>query len=123
MNASRSAQPRTSPVAFRVRRVTYCRRHLSLLSAGQDEVLGLPTPVELDERPEELALLVRASGVDAERLADAGVAAGLVDVPVEREDGLVAFDRLADCLRAARHRRVARVLQGHVLRELGGVVE
>src|SRR5919205_312112 len=110
MNASCTDQPRTRPVAFRTKsdRSSYGRSPAVvvamqfLLSAGEQEALDLLLAVEIDDGPEEIALLVGAPGVDAKRPPDAGRSLALVDVTVERQRRLEIFDRLTDGRRADR---------------------
>src|SRR6266536_5503725 len=116
MNASRTDQPRTSPVALRTK--TACSAPsppaatdaISLtsssgcLTARQHEPLDLLLAVHVYDRPEKLPLLVGAAGVDAQRLPEPVSAAGLVDVAVQRERRLVALDRLPHRRRAHRDR-------------------
>src|SRR5918999_1437767 len=126
-NASRTAHPRTSPVALRANSVrsrygtspTVVAMQYSFLSAGEHELLDPPRAVEIDDCPKQVSLLVGAPRVDTECVADARISAGLVAVPMERERRLVLLDRFAHGLRTARHGRMARVLELHVLRELG----
>src|ERR1051326_7951618 len=130
MNASCTDQPRTSPVAFRTKseRSSYgaplamVAMHV-LLSACQQEALHLLLAVEVDDGAQQVALLVRAAGINAQRSADSAIAAGLVDVAVEGERGLVLLDCLADGGRADRLHGAAGVLEHHVGGQLGGVVE
>src|SRR5919197_1587705 len=130
MNASRTDQPRTSPVAFRTKSVrsSYGRPPAMvviapLLTARQDELLDLLLAVELDDGAEELALLVRAPRVVAERVAEPRRPAGLVDVPVQREARLELLDHLTDGGRADGPRRPTGVLEVHVGGELRRLVE
>src|SRR3954467_10808554 len=135
MNASRTAQPRTRPVALRTKsdRSSYAPASAatsavyieksSSLTARQNEALDLLLAVEVDDRSQQLPLVVGAARVDAERAAQPGRAARLVDVAVQRQRRLQAFDRLAHRRRARGDRRVARVAQVHLRRQLGGVVE
>ena len=104
--------------------VTGNGRHAdALLSACEQEPLDLLLAVQVDHRAEQVALLVLTAGINAERSADAAVAAGLVDVAVHRERRLVLLDRLAHGGRADRLHGAAGVLQHHVGRQLGRVVE
>src|SRR5512133_87550 len=98
MNASKTDHPFTRPVALRTNIVrstgmSALAKAPPFLAGCQHELLDL-LAVELDQRAQQLSLLVRAPGVDAEGVADAGVAAGFVDVPVQRECGLGLLDRL-----------------------------
>src|SRR6266536_622565 len=96
---------------------------VSLLSAREDEALDLLLAVEVDDRTEQLALLVRAARVYAESSTDARGALRLVDVTVEAEAGLMLFDRGAHRGRADRDSGAPRLLELHVLRQLRSVVE
>src|SRR3954454_1018612 len=95
----------------------------SSLSARQNEPLDLLLAVEVDDRPEELPLFIRAPGVDAERAAEPRRAARLVDVAVQRQRRLQRLDRLPDGGRAGGDGRMARVAQIHLGRQLRRVVE
>jgi hypothetical protein len=53
------------------------------LSAREHETLHLAAAVQVDDRAEQLTLLVRAARVDAEGAADADASSALVDVAVE----------------------------------------
>src|SRR4029078_752290 len=129
MNASPTDQPRTRPVAFRTKsdRSSYAPAVVVamqfLLSAREQEALDLLLAVEVDDGPEEIALLVGAPGVDAERAPDPGRRLAFVDVTVEGQRRLEIFDGLADGRRADRLRRAAGVLQLHVLGEVRRLVE
>src|SRR3954464_2388768 len=129
MNASFTDQPRTRPVAFRTKsdRSSYAPAVVVamqfLLSAREQEALDLLLAVEVDDGPEEIALLVGAPGVDAERAPDPRGRLALVDVAVEGQRRLEIFNRLPDGGRAHRPRRTAGVLQLHVLGELGSLVQ
>ena len=79
--------------------------------------------IEVDDRRLEDAVLVGASGVDGEGLADPDRALALVDVAVERQQRLVRQDRVADGARADRDQRLAARHVVHVGVELRGVVE
>src|SRR3954468_23726923 len=125
MNASRVDQPRTRPVALRTNTARSAESAPAateairpsppllggVLPARQHEVLHLLLALDVDDRPEQLTLCVGAAGVDAERLPEPVGAARLVDVPVQRERGLVALDHLADRRRADRHGRATGVLE------------
>src|ERR671910_1647264 len=131
MNASRTAQPRTSPVAFRANsegsvNSSALPAALSiplLLSAGQHEPFDLLAALEIDDGPEQLPLFVRAPWIDGKRFADPRVPARLMDVAVERQGRLVLLERLADGGRTERHRPPSRVLEPHVLGQLRRLVE
>src|SRR5690242_20780484 len=110
MNASCNDQPRTRPVAFRTNseRSSYggspaiVAMQLPSLSASEQEPLDLLLAVQVHDRSEQIALLVRAAGINAERSADTAVAPRLVDVAVQRERRLMLLDRLAHRRRADR---------------------
>src|SRR3954464_3190208 len=135
MNASRTAQPRTRPVALRTKsdRSSYAPASAatsavdieksSSLTARQNEALDLLLAVEVDDRSQQLPLLVGAPRVDAQRAAQPGRAARLVDVAMQRQRRLQALDRLAHRGRAGRDRGMARVAQVHVDGQLVRVVE
>src|SRR3712207_2025019 len=131
MKPSHTDQPRRRPVAFLWKRSSVPEFVLvfvaislsSPLSAGQYEALYLLLAVEVDHRPEQLPLLVRAAGVDRQRATDPGVAPRLVDVAVQREGRLPLLDRLLDGGRAYRDYGPSPVLRAQVLGELRGVVE
>src|SRR5712691_8435036 len=130
MNASRTDQPRTSPVAFLTKRArsSYAPAPAAvamnlLLSAREHEALDLLAALEVDDGAEKLALLVRAPRVYAERSAEAGGAARLVNVAMQRERRLELLDRRAHGGRADRPRRAAGLLEAHVGRQLGRVVQ
>src|SRR5919204_1766917 len=121
MNASRTDQPRTSPVALRTKTwrsspsppaaTDAISPSSGCLTARQHEPLDLLLAVHLDDGAQQLPLLVRAAGVDAQRLPQPARPARLVDVPVQRERRLVALDRLAHRGRPARHGRAPRILE------------
>src|SRR5579871_6613960 len=99
MKASRTDQPRTSPVALRTKtarssngapaaplatdamsvdppsswmpRAATCAAASRSLAACQHEPLDLLAVLDVDHRPQELSLLVGAAGVDAERAPQA----------------------------------------------------
>src|SRR3954453_2903415 len=135
MNASRTAQPRTRPVALRTKsdRSSYAPASAatsavdieksSSLTARQNEALDLLLAVEVDDRSQQLPLLVGAPRVDAQRAAQPGRAARLVDVAVQRQRRLQALDRLAHRRRARGDRRVPRVGQVHLRGQLRRVVQ
>src|ERR1700754_1898523 len=131
MKASRTDQPRTRPVALRTKSAcsppdaTVAIRSLlrRCLTAGQDEALDLLLAIHVDDRSQQLSLLVGAPRVDAQRAAQPVGAARLVDVTVQRQRRLVALDGLADRRRADGDRGAPRALEVHALRELRGVVE
>src|ERR671917_186532 len=131
MKPSHTDQPRRRPVAFRWKRSSVPEFVLvfvaislsSPLPACQYEALYLLLAVQVDHRPEELPLLVRAAGIDRERAPDPGVTASLVDVAVKREGRLPLLDRLLDGGRAHRDYGPSPVLGAQVLGELRGVVE
>src|ERR1700748_2321885 len=93
------------------------------LSACEQEPLDLLLAVQIDDRPEQVSLLVGAAGINAEGSADTCVAASLVDVPVERERGLVLLDHLPHGGRADRLHGTTCVLEHPVLRQFGGIVQ
>src|SRR3954449_11679630 len=108
MNASRTDQPRTRPVALRTKRacspcpapaatvaIADYLLELRISAACQNELLDLLLAVDVDHGTEQLSLLVRAAGVDAQRLPKPRGSARLVDVAVQRQRRLVLFDRLA----------------------------
>src|SRR6266487_848674 len=135
MNASRTDQPRTRPVALRTK--TACSTpsppaatdaisptsSSGCLTARQHEPLDLLLAVHLYYPTEKLPLLVGAAGVDAQRLPEPVRAAGLVDVAVQRERRLVALDRLAHGRRPDGDRGAPRVLEVHLGGELRRIVE
>src|ERR1044072_6607738 len=100
MNASRVDHPRTRPVALRTKTARSTESPDAtvamplLLAAGQNEVLDLLLAFEVDDDPEQLTLLVTAPRVDAKRLPEPMCSARFVDVPVQRERGLVALDHV-----------------------------
>src|SRR5687768_15055481 len=126
MNASRTAHPRTRPVALRAKSdgsTDGSTRPAALsipllLSARHDEALDLLSFLEIDDGPEQLSLLVGATGVDAERATDPRVPARLVDMAVQRQHRLVLLYRITHGGRAQWDRGSPRVLEPHVLREL-----
>src|SRR5215207_683942 len=127
---SNTDHPLRRPVAFLWNRspepesaVELLAMYLLLLSAGEYEPLDLLAAVQVDDSAEQLSLLVRAARVDAQRVPDAGVALGLVNVPVQRQGGLSFFYGLSDGLGADRYDRAPAVLGSHVLVYFGGVVE
>src|SRR5579884_3703159 len=147
MNASRTDQPRTSPVALRtniacsngapvcavpsiaISVIPFLSRFglsaapdggaLSALAAREYEALDLLLAVEIDHRAEQLTLLIGTARVDAQRPSEAPGGAALMDVAVQRQRRLVALDRVAHSRRADRLDRVAGVLQVHLLDPLG----
>src|SRR6476659_3139155 len=127
MKASKTDHPFTRPVALRTNIVrsmgmSALAKAPPFLAGREHEALDL-LAVELDQRAEQLPLLVRAAWVDAQGAANASVAAGLVDVAVEGERRLRLLDRRAYRLRADRLRRVAAVLRRHILVQPRRVVE
>src|SRR6478736_5486442 len=97
MKASKTDHPFTRPVALRTNIVrstgmSALAKAPPFLAGRQHETLDL-LAVELDQCAKELALLVGAPRIDAERVADAGVPARLVDVAVQRERGPRLLDR------------------------------
>src|SRR5215203_3867723 len=130
MNPSSTDHPLRRPVAFLWNRspapepaVVSLAIYLLLLSAGEYEPLDFLAAVEVDDGPEQLSLLVGASGVDAKRAPDARVALRLVDVTVQRQARLSLLYCLPHRLRADRYDRAPAMLGAHVLVYLGGVVE
>src|SRR5215210_6879201 len=129
MKPSHTDQPRRSPVAFLWKRSSdpaalFAICFLSVrLSCGQHEPLDSLAAIQVHHRAEQLALLVRASRVDAQRVPDAGVPLGLVDMPVQRKGGLSLFYGLPHSLGTDGHERAPAVLGAHVLVNLGGGVE
>src|SRR4051794_28753946 len=109
MNASRTDHPRTRPVALRTKSdcspgcpapaatvaIPDYLLELRISAACQNELLDLLLAVDVDHGTEQLALLVRAAGVDAQGLPEPRCAARLVDVAVQRQRRLVLLDRLA----------------------------
>src|SRR4029079_3453263 len=84
MKASKTDHPFTRPVALRTNIVrsmgmSALAKAPPFLAGREHEALDL-LAVDLDQRAEQLPLLVRAARVDAQGAADARVAAGLVDV-------------------------------------------
>src|ERR1700742_3354988 len=81
--------------------------------------------LEVEDRAAEDPVAVVGAGVDADRRADLFVARRLVDVPVQAEQRLVAFDRLARRPRAdTDHPRPAGVGdRAQLLVEFGRLVE
>src|SRR5918995_2933533 len=75
-----------------------------LLSAGEHELLDPLFAVEIDDRPEQLSLLVGTPRVDTKRVADARVAARFVNMSVQGQRRLMLLDRGAHRLRPARNR-------------------
>src|SRR4029079_6502237 len=71
-------------------------RQLPSLSAREQEPSHLLLAVQVNNRSAQVALLVRAAGINAELSADTAVAARLVDVPVQRQRRLVFLDRPPD---------------------------
>src|SRR5215208_8219820 len=126
MKPSHTDQPRKSPVAFLWKRSSdpaalFAICFLSVcLSGGQHEPLDLLSAVQVNHRAEQLSLLVGTSGVDAQRIPDAGVPLGLVDVPVQRQGRLSLLYRITDRRRSDGHDRAPAVLGAHVLVYLGG---
>src|SRR5438270_4176501 len=99
------AHPRTSPVALRTKMgrsapappVTPASTFATapLLSSDRQPVaLDFALAVELDHRALQIACLVRAAGIDRQRLAKPGRASCLVDVTVKAEDRPGVLDRL-----------------------------
>src|SRR5579862_281951 len=146
MNASRTDQPRTSPVALRTKTarssngvpvpgaiVAICGYPSSVehrltitarrLAARQNELLDLFSALDVDHRTEQLALFIGAARVDAKGSAESLGPPRLVDVAVQRERRLVALDRVADRGRADRLDGMAGVLEIHLLRQLRSVVK
>src|SRR5947209_19921565 len=115
MNASRTDQPRTKPVALRTKTARssnglpapatvaiYVKPPLASeppkprigaapLAARQYEFLDLLSTLDVDHCPEQLSLLVRASGIDAERPSKPLRPPRFVDVTVQRKRRLVAL--------------------------------
>src|SRR6476661_4605708 len=127
MKASKTDQPLIRPVALRTNIVrstgmSALAKTPPFLAGREHELLDL-LPGEIDQGAQELALLVRAPRVDAQRVADARVAARLVDVAVQRQRRCGLLDRGADRPRADRLRRVAAVLGRQVVLQARRVVE
>src|SRR5215210_1983088 len=129
MKPSHTDQPRKSPVAFLWKRSSdpaalFAICFLSVrLSRGQHEPLDSLAAIQVHHRAEQLSLFVGTSRVDAQRVPDAGVPLGLVDVPVQREGRLSLLYRIPHRRRSDGHDRTPAVLGAHVLVYLGGVVE
>src|SRR5215210_1905679 len=129
MKPSHTDQPRKSPVAFLWKRSSdlvalFAICVLSVrLSGSQHEPLDLLAAVQVHHRAEQLSLLVGTPRVDAQRISDAGVPLGFLDVPVQRQGRLSLLYRLPHRLRADRYDRTPAVLGAQVLGQLRGVVE
>src|SRR3712207_5093648 len=129
MKPSHTDQPRRSPVAFLWKRSSdpaalFAICFLSVrLSSGQHEPLDLLAAVQVHHRAEQLSLLVGTAGVDTQRVSNAGVPFGLVDVPVQRQGRLSLLYRIPHCRRSDRHDRTPPVLGAQVLGKLGSVIE
>src|SRR5438132_13277341 len=106
MKASNVDQALTSPVALRKNSAGLCALAgvpivpsaicFLLSSSSADQLVALDPffGVELDDRPHEHPFLVRAAWVDRQRLADLHRAFALMDVAVQGDERLPAFDRL-----------------------------
>src|SRR6266576_5000774 len=122
MNASNVDQALTSPVALRknspglvplaVPNIVSAMIPL-LISLSVDQLVALDAflGIELDDRSHEHPLLVRAARVDGQRLAELHGALALVDVPVQRQQRLMLFDRPPDGGRPHRPQRATTVEQ------------
>src|SRR5881397_605471 len=96
MKASKTDHPFTRPVALRTNIVrstgmSALAKTPPFLAGRQHELLDL-LPGEIDQGAEQLALLVGAPGVDAQGVADARVAARLVNVAVQCKRRLGLLD-------------------------------
>src|SRR5829696_793544 len=129
MKPSHTDQPRKSPVAFLWKRSSdpvalFAICFLSVrLSGSQHEPLDLLAAVQVHHRAEQLSLLVGAARVDAQRVPDAGIAFGLVDVPVQRQGRLSLLDRIPYRRRSDGHYRTSSVLGAKILCQLGCVIQ
>src|SRR5215210_7008927 len=129
MKPSHTDQPRRSPVAFLWKRSSdpaalFAICFLSVrLSCGQHEPLDSLAAIQVHHRAEQLSLLVGTARVDAQRVPDAGVPLGLVDMPVQREGRLSLLYRIPHRRRSDGYDRTPAVLGAQILGQLRGVVE
>src|SRR5258708_11203031 len=94
-------------------------------SLSVDQLVALDSflGVELNDCPHKHSLLVRASRIDGERLSDLHGPLALVNVAVQRDQGLVAFDRRANRGGTHRSERASTVQQPQVRVDGGRLVE
>src|SRR3979411_3170406 len=120
MNASKVDQALTSPVALRRNSAGLCAAPIVVSamllpppSSSVDQLIALDAfpGIELDDRSHEHSLLVRAAGIDRQRLAELHRTLALVDVAVQRQQRLVLLDRRSHRGRANRPKRPAAVQQ------------
>src|SRR4030081_1847719 len=111
MKASKVDQALTRPVALRRNSdgrasaesmvASLMKIPSSFFQLAVDELVALDAflGVEVDDRGHQHPLLVGASGIDRERLAELHRTLALMDVAVQRQHRLVFVDRLAHRLR------------------------
>src|SRR5262249_2745754 len=112
----RGGTPRTRPVAARVNSppsetagtagpVWLATRNLRCVLSTDDELMLQHRPgPERDHEPVDVAAVVLRARVDRESRPDSHLPSRLVDVPVQREQGLHFLDDLPHRGRADRHR-------------------
>src|SRR5690348_1578501 len=84
----------------RGRHAPRCGRHAS---PGRELITFQPfAPIEFEYCAVQDALAIGAAGIDADGLADFDRATRFVDMPVQRQQGLVAFDHIAHRSRTSR---------------------